>query len=43
MILKETRVKDSGLSIEMVGKPLNSFKQRSDMTLDRKATIQGII
>lgn len=31
-------VKDSGLYLTMVGKLLNSFKQRSDMILNRKAT-----
>lgn len=31
-------VKDSGLYLTMVGQLLNSFKQRSDMILNRKAT-----
>lgn len=31
-------VKDSGLDLKMVGRPLNSFKQGNDMILDRKAT-----
>ena len=31
-------VKDSGLYLKMVGRPLNRFKQRNDMILDRKAT-----
>lgn len=37
MTPKATRVQDSRLCLKMVGKPLNSFKQKSIMTLDRKA------
>lgn len=47
MTINETRelcrvfraIKDSGLYLKMAGKPLDSFKQRSDMPLNR--TVAG--